>query len=117
MIDALNRLRQAGVRVAIDDFGMGHTSLRYLQEFPVDTVKIDRSLTEASQTDVNERIVHSIMELSHTLGFTTVVEGVEQPEQLRRFVKLGCNLFQGYFFSRPISGSECLSFIQKWTHP
>jgi lactose/cellobiose-specific phosphotransferase system IIC component len=108
----LRQLRQTGVRVSIDDFGMGHTSLRYLREFPVDTVKLDRSLTYASQRGINDHIVHSIVELSHTLGFMTVVEGVEEPEQLTHFLHLGCSTFQGYLFSRPVSGEDCLRYIR-----
>lgn len=108
----LRRLRQIGVRVAIDDFGMGHTSLRYLREFPVDTVKLDRSLTQASQRGVNDHIVHSIVALSRTLGFMTVVEGVEEVGQMTQFLRLGCATFQGYLFSRPVSGEDCLRFIR-----
>lgn len=113
MLTMLHHLRRTGVRVAIDDFGMGHTSLRYLREFPVDTVKIDRSLTQGNHRGVNEHIVRSIVELSRTLGFMTVVEGVERDEQLRDFLALGCRVFQGYLFSRPVAGEDCLAFIRK----
>jgi len=108
----LRRLRRSGVRVAIDDFGMGHTSLRYLREFPVDTVKIDRSLTQDSRRGVNDHIVHTIVALSRTMGFLTVVEGVEDAGQLTHFLGLGCAAFQGYLFSRPVSGEDCLRFIR-----
>lgn len=110
-VATLRRLRESGVRVAIDDFGMGHASLRYLREFPVDTVKIDRSLTLASPGDVNDNIVRSIVDLSRTLGIMTVVEGVELPKQLVRLINLGCGTFQGFLFSRPVSGEDCLAFI------
>ena len=113
-VKALRRLRAAGVRVAIDDFGMGHASLRYLREFPVDTVKIDRSLTEASHGDINEHIVRSIVELARSLDITTVVEGVERREQFERFVALGCQVFQGYLFSRPVSAAQCLEVVAGW---
>ena len=93
---------------------MGHASLRYLREFPVDTVKIDRSLTEMSADGVNDHIVRSIVELSHSLNFSTVVEGVETEEQVKRFLSLGCHTFQGYFFSRPLSGENGLEFMKKW---
>jgi len=113
MINMLHHLRRTGVRVAIDDFGMGHTSLRYLRDFPVDTVKIDRSLTQEGQRGVNEHIVRSIVELSRTLGFMTVVEGVETTEQLQHFLRLNCRIFQGYLFSQPVSGEDCLAFIRR----
>jgi len=110
-IDVLRRLRNCGVHVAIDDFGMGHTSLRYLNELPVDTIKLDRSLTEENRGDINDHIVRSIVELSRTLGITTITEGVEVESQLTRFRDLGCDIFQGYLFSRPLSGGNCLKFI------
>ena len=108
----LRRLREHGVRVAIDDFGMGHASLRYLREFPVDTVKIDRSLTAISPGNVNEHIVRSIVDLGQALGIMTVVEGVEAPSQLSRFLNLGCRTFQGFLFSRPVSGEDFLKFVE-----
>lgn len=110
-VDMLSSLRRLGVRVAIDDFGMGHTSLRYLREFPVDTVKIDRSLTALHPQDVNWHIVRSIVELSRSLGIVTLVEGVENERQLATFRDLGCDVFQGYFFSRPLTGEACLEFV------
>lgn len=110
-IDNLKRLREAGVKVALDDFGMGHTSLHYLRELPLDTVKIDRSLADVSPGSVNEHIVKSIAGLSLTLNLSLVVEGVENEHQLRRLSTLGCDRFQGYFFSRPLAASDCLEFV------
>jgi cellobiose PTS system EIIC component len=111
-LGALLRLRRAGVRIALDDFGMGHTSLHYLRELPLDTLKIDRSLTFTSQGDLNEHVIRSIVALSHTLGLRAVVEGIEQPEQLPRFIDLGCGRFQGYLFSRPLGSGPCLDYIR-----
>lgn len=110
-LDSLRRLREMGVRIAIDDFGMGHASLRYLRELPIDTVKIDRSLTAGGPGGLNEHIVRSINDLSQSLGITTIVEGVEFDAQLKRFLALGCETFQGYLFSRPLLPGDCLSFI------
>lgn len=111
-LGALLRLRNAGVRIALDDFGMGHTSLHYLRELPLDTLKIDRSLTFTSQGDLNEHVIRSIVSLSRTLGLRAVVEGIEQPEQLPRFIDLGCGRFQGYLFSRPLESGPCLDYIR-----
>lgn len=108
---SLRRLRESGVRVAIDDFGMGHASLRYLREFPVDVLKLDRSLTMDSPNGVNGHIIASIVNLSARMGYTLVVEGVETPEQYQRFRAMGCTVFQGFYFSRPLSGEKCLEFI------
>lgn len=110
-IDNLKRLREIGVKVALDDFGMGHTSLHYLRELPLDTVKIDRSLADVSPGSVNEHIVRSIADLSRTLNLALVVEGVETDRQLERLSALGCDRFQGYFFSRPLAAGGCLDFV------
>lgn len=111
-ISALHRLRSAGVRIALDDFGMGHTSLHYLRELPLNTLKIDRSLTFTSHGNLNEHVIRSIVGLSQTLGIVAVVEGIEQPEQLPRFIDLGCDRFQGYLFSRPLRSGPCLDYIR-----
>lgn len=110
-IDALKRLRMAGVRIALDDFGMGHTSLHYLRELPLDTVKIDRSLTALSGNQVEEHIIRSIIDLSRSLNISTIVEGVEHEEQLERLCALGCRRFQGYYFSKPLSADAAFRFI------
>ncbi len=109
--NTLNALRSRGVKVAIDDFGMGHTSLRYLQEFPIDTVKLDKSLTEESKDGVNAHIVKSIMSLSRDLGLRTIVEGVETTEQCEQFKNLGCSVFQGFYFSKPLTPEACADFM------
>lgn len=114
IVTMLQNLQNIGVGVAIDDFGMGHASLRYLREFPVNEIKIDRSLTEMTANDVNEHIVRSIVDLSRSIGFSTVVEGVERKDQMQHFLSLGCSTFQGYYFSRPVNGENCLAFMVSW---
>ena len=109
-VSMLRKLRKLGVRVAIDDFGMGHTSLRYLRELPVDTVKIDRSLTQESADGVNDHIVTSIVSLCKALGIQIIIEGVETPEQLERFMAHGCVLYQGYLFSKPLGLQDFVEF-------
>lgn len=116
IIETLTRLHDEGVRIAIDDFGMGHTSLRYLQTFPITTVKIDRSLTIAPPNDVNDQIVRSIVDLCHSVDATPVIEGVETQEQAARFLAFGCMIFQGYLYSRPLPANECLAFILARNH-
>ena len=109
-IHSLARLREAGVKIALDDFGMGHTSLHYLRLLPLDVVKIDRSLTEANS--INEQIVKSIQELSASLNIATIVEGVEKDEQVNKFALHGCDVFQGYLFSPPLAADEIVPFAQ-----
>jgi lactose/cellobiose-specific phosphotransferase system IIC component len=110
-LNNLKQLRDAGVKVALDDFGMGHTSLHYLRELPLDTVKIDKSLADVVDDTVNEHIVKSIADLSRTLDLSLVVEGVETETQLSRLATLGCHRFQGYFFSRPLAADICAEFV------
>lgn len=113
-VSQLHKLREKGIRVAIDDFGMGHTSLRYLREFPVDTVKIDRSLTITCREGANELIVQSIVELTRSLNIMTVVEGVDDQGQLDHFLHLGCSIFQGYLFSKPLAAEDCQQFFKAY---
>lgn len=110
-IENLKRLREVGIKVALDDFGMGHTSLHYLRELPLDTVKIDRSLADVRPGSVNEHIVKSIADLTRTLNLSLVVEGVENEQQLERLSALGCERFQGYYFSRPLEARVCGQFV------
>lgn len=116
VIEGLKRLQAAGMKVALDDFGMGHTSLHYLREMPLDIVKLDRSLTEACQTNVNEHIIRGLVEMSRTMNISTIVEGVEDQGQFQRLRHLGCERFQGYYISRPLSADACLSFVLSEDH-
>jgi PTS system cellobiose-specific IIC component len=115
-VETLQCLHGMGVLVAIDDFGMGHTSLRYLKEFAVETVKIDRSLTLDSASGINDHIISSIVHLCEALGVSIVVEGVEAPAQLERFRKHRCNLYQGYLFSGPLSAEKYEEYCER-NHP
>ncbi|WP_169433115.1 EAL domain-containing protein [Maridesulfovibrio zosterae] len=114
-IEVLKNLREAGIRISIDDFGMGHTSLRYLREMPIDKVKIDRSLTLGSANGLNKQIVSSIIDLCRNINVSVIIEGVENIEQMKNFQKMGGFSFQGYYFSKPVSGEDCLAFMQNWT--
>jgi EAL domain-containing protein (putative c-di-GMP-specific phosphodiesterase class I) len=111
-VKTLGSLREAGIKLAIDDFGMGHTSLRYLKEFPVQTVKIDRSLTQEKADRVNDHIIKSIVDLCDALNIQIIVEGVETEKQLERFRAHGCDIFQGYLFSKPLPGKAYLEFFK-----
>ncbi|MFP4513165.1 MAG: putative bifunctional diguanylate cyclase/phosphodiesterase [Acidimicrobiales bacterium] len=104
----LSVLRSVGVRIAVDDFGTGHASLHYLQELPVDIVKIDRSFVSGSQsTRRNHAIVKAVVELAEALGATTVAEGVETSAQLELLRRAGCrDDVQGFLFSRAVPADE-----------
>ena len=108
----LSRLKAKGVKIAIDDFGMGHTSLRYIKDFPINTIKLDKTFTEKTNGMVNDHIVNSLMSLSKSLHLRTIVEGVETLEQYDRFKNMGCTSFQGYFFSKPLTNEEFTEFLE-----
>jgi diguanylate cyclase (GGDEF)-like protein len=100
----LQHLRDVGVRLAIDDFGSGYSSLGYLKTLPVDTLKIDKSFVLGMESDERDRaIVQTAVELGHTLGLSVVAEGVESLESLCQLASIGCDVAQGYYIGRPES--------------
>ena len=100
-------LREMGVRIALDDFGTGWSSLAHLREFPVTTIKIDRSFVSGYATGgPSEAIVRSIIGLGRNMGIEVVAEGVETAEQADWLTELGCDLLQGYYFGRPGAMAE-----------
>ncbi len=105
----LRELRRLGVRIALDDFGTGFSSLTYLQRFPFDSIKIDRSFTARIDSDpVNAAAVRAIIALARDLGIAVVAEGVETIEEARALQDLGCRSAQGFLFSQPRRG-ECFA--------
>jgi diguanylate cyclase (GGDEF)-like protein/PAS domain S-box-containing protein len=101
-IDKMLRLKAAGVQCSLDDFGTGYSSLAYLQRLPLDEVKIDLHFVQTMLHDDNaEAVVKLIINLANTLNLRVVAEGVESSDQLALLETLGCQHFQGYFFSRP----------------
>ncbi|MCH2112818.1 MAG: EAL domain-containing protein, partial [Planctomycetes bacterium] len=103
----LEELRAHGVRIALDDFGTGYSSMAYLREFPLDTLKIDRSFVEGAGVDANgEGIIRSIIQLGQDLGLEVIGEGVETEEQAELLQRLTCPLGQGYLWSRPLPPAE-----------
>jgi diguanylate cyclase (GGDEF)-like protein/PAS domain S-box-containing protein len=98
----LRGLKELGVRVNIDDFGTGYSSLAYLQNFPVDTMKIDRGFIARMETCENDAIVRTIVTLAHTLNMTVTAEGIETESQLTRLKEMNCESGQGYLLGKPI---------------
>jgi diguanylate cyclase (GGDEF)-like protein/PAS domain S-box-containing protein len=111
IVDAsISYLRTLGVKIGLDEFGAGHSSLGYLKRFPLDFVKIDRSLVAGLGTDEQDTaIVRATVELAHNLGLTVVAVGVETDEQLEMLQLLGCDRAQGYLFAPPSSPEELVS--------
>jgi diguanylate cyclase (GGDEF)-like protein len=109
IIAMLHELRSLGVRIVMDDFGTGFSSLNYLRSFPFDKIKIDRSfIKDLSNGDNSVAIVKAIIDLARALNIDVVAEGVETQDQLRRLVAEGCTEVQGYYFSvpKPIASFE-----------
>ncbi len=112
----LHKIHSLGVALAIDDFGMGHSSLVYLKRFPVDTLKIDRVLSKDVVTSRHSsEIIFTIVELCRSLGIHLLVEFVDNQEQLKALQNLGCTRIQGYLFSPPLPADKCEAFIRKGT--
>ena len=108
----MQQLRTAGVRFAIDDFGTGHSSLAQLHALPVDELKIDRAFVlNLERSPSNLAIVRTTIELGHSLGLKVVAEGIETPKVWAALLRLGCDLAQGYFISRPMTAQ----LVPEWT--
>jgi len=101
------------VSIAVDDFGRGSTSLRYLQQFPLNTLKIDRSFVTHIASDPRAReIARSVVRLGHDLGLRVTAEGVEEQAQLSRLMEWDCDEAQGFLFSRPVERSEAEAILR-----
>ena len=106
-LSVLARLREAGTRVAVDDFGIGYSSLSYLRELPIETVKLDSSfIRELGRRPEDSRIVGAMIQLAHGLDMEVVAEGVEEEEQMAVLEMLYCDKMQGFLFSRPLPAPE-----------
>ena len=111
-VNLLSKLKTMGVRLAIDDFGIGYSSLSYLQRFPLDTLKIDRSFTSAMGSgQKEENIIGAIMPLARNLGMDVVAEGVETQEQLVFLKEVECKYAQGFYFSHPVPAEDALKLL------
>jgi diguanylate cyclase (GGDEF)-like protein len=105
-------LKGLGVRIAIDDFGTGYSSLAYLCRFPLDMLKVPREFVDGLGRDANADVVtRAVVELAGALGLLTVAEGIETADQRERVSELGCDLAQGYLFSRPVAAETVLALL------
>jgi len=106
-VEMLQELADIGIRIAIDDFGTGHSSLMLLKRLPIHLVKIDKSFVRDMTTDNDDAaIVKAVIAMSHSLGLTTIAEGVEEPEQLQHLRHLGCDHIQGYYIGKPMPADQ-----------
>jgi diguanylate cyclase (GGDEF)-like protein len=111
------QLKALGVRIAIDDFGTGYSSLAYLRRFPIDMLKVAREFVDGLGRDANDdAITRAIVDLAGTLGLLTIAEGIETTQQQEHVAALGCDLAQGYLFSRPVDADVVMELVasQVW---
>jgi diguanylate cyclase (GGDEF)-like protein len=108
----LAAIKRTGVRLSIDDFGTGYSSLAYLNRFPIDTVKIDRSfIRNVPDSHSDTQITSAVIALGHSLGLSVIAEGAETQKQIDFLRQEGCDEVQGYFFSRPIPAADVEAFL------
>jgi diguanylate cyclase (GGDEF)-like protein len=112
-IKTLNKIRDAGISLAMDDFGTGYSSLSYLKKFPINTLKIDMSfIRDMEQSDENKSIVKTIIDLAHILKLDVVAEGIESQHQAVILREMGCDIAQGYLYSKPIDFEQMSEYLK-----
>jgi EAL domain-containing protein (putative c-di-GMP-specific phosphodiesterase class I) len=115
-VEILTRLRAMGIHIAIDDFGAGYSSLLYLKQLPVHTIKIDKSFVRDMRGESDAAIVRSAIELGHALGLKVVAEGVEDLETYKMLKTMGCDFAQGNYMSYPLPAPEFTRWLQTLPH-
>lgn len=113
----LNQLKESGFLLSIDDFGTGFSSLSYLRRLPVDELKIDKSFIDGITEGTRDRaVMNATIAMAHGCGLKTVAEGVENQDQLRLLLDSGCDIIQGYYFSRPLDPTSFRGFVRSGNH-
>lgn len=113
-VEKLTALKDLGVHIVIDDFGTAYSSLSYLKNFPLNFLKIDRSLiVKLGEKPEDEAIVRAMIGLAHALGWKVTAQGVEGEEQLDLLRELGCDIVQGYYFTRPVTSTEATDLLKE----
>lgn len=116
LVKVLNRLQSHGFKVMMDDFGSGQSSLNMLKNLPVDVLKVDmRFVQDLEQSERASIILRSVVQMARWLNTDIVVEGVETDSQIEFLKEIGCNVIQGYYFSRPIPITECMELFERIT--
>jgi diguanylate cyclase (GGDEF)-like protein len=106
-LQIINQLKNMGVKIVIDDFGSGYSSLNYLKILPIDIIKIDKSfIDDICNSKISESIIHEIVQIANEFNIDIIAEGVEEAEQLKILMKNGCNKIQGFLFAKPSQAHE-----------
>jgi EAL domain-containing protein (putative c-di-GMP-specific phosphodiesterase class I) len=114
-LSILDQLSAMGIKLAIDDFGTGYSSLAYLKHLPIQRLKLDRSFVTDIETDPNDAaICAATIALGHSLGLELVAEGVETEAQRDFLARLGCDMLQGYLYSKPMPFDETIAYLKAY---
>lgn len=114
VIHRLHTLRDYGIKVSLDDFGTGFSSLSYLKGMPIDTLKVDKSFVDTVLTDESTRIItESIIQMVKRLGYETIAEGVEEEEQYEYLKTIGCDIIQGYYLGKPMASEKIKELLRE----
>lgn len=113
-INAISNIRAHGVSISLDDFGTGYSSLAYLKSFPINTLKIDKSFLDDYRSKSGAIFIETIVKIAQTLGLDVVAEGVESTDQVAYLRKIGCDIYQGYYFSKPMRANEYEMMLANW---
>ncbi|TQR15347.1 putative bifunctional diguanylate cyclase/phosphodiesterase [Psychrobacillus soli] len=115
VVTKLIKLKRMGFKISIDDFGTGYSSLSYLNRFPLNYLKVDSSFIQ-QMTDLQDKqaIVEAIILMAHRLQIKVIAEGAETKDQVKLLKEMGCDIIQGYYFSKPIPSTELLDFLELW---
>jgi diguanylate cyclase (GGDEF)-like protein/PAS domain S-box-containing protein len=112
-VERLSELKDLGIKLAMDDFGTGYSSLSYLSRFPIDILKMDRSLLQAGESPVTSGLATAVLALGETFDIDVVAEGIEFAEQWTTLRDLGCELGQGFYFARPMEQQTVLGYLRQ----
>lgn len=113
LLQSMNGIRDMGIKIVLDDFGTGFSSISHLDHLPITGLKLDKSYVQkVSDNERSRKIVRGIVSLANDLNLETVAEGIETEQALEEMSKLGCTTYQGYYFSYPLSPDEMLKFLK-----
>ena len=112
-VEKLKEIKDLGFKISLDDFGTGYSSLNYLQQLPLDTLKIDKSFINdiCSMDGIQANITSSIINMVSRMGLETIAEGVENPDQLSLLKRFNCNIVQGFLRGKPMSIEDCAAYL------